>query len=111
MKTGMRIGLLICACVTGVLLLACESQSDGADTAQTAQAVQTQSVKVKVDGMSCGGCAATIEAALAANQGVTKKSVDLVEGCCEVEYNPAQTNREEIVSTIEKAGYKASVAE
>lgn len=111
MKIGISLGILICACLAGVLLLACESQNDSGKTSQGTEAMQTRSIKVKVDGMTCAGCAATIESALAENKGVIKKSVNLTEGSCEVEYNPAQTNRDEIVATIEQAGYKASLTE
>ncbi|WP_139492097.1 cation transporter [Brevibacillus dissolubilis] len=63
----------------------------------------TQKV-LKVEGMSCGHCVATIEGSLAKELGVTSK-VNLANKEVTVEYDEARTSIESIKTLIENQGY------
>jgi copper chaperone CopZ len=89
----------------------CEKSEQPAAQAEQNQTVQAQHVKLAVDGMTCGSCAKSIEMALAKKSGVIKGQVSLDENACDVEYDASKTNADEIVATIEKAGYKAKVVQ
>ena len=60
---------------------------------------------IKVSGMSCEHCAATVEKAAKSVAGVTAAKVDLEAGSVEVE---GSFDREHVVQAINAAGYQAS---
>jgi copper chaperone len=64
---------------------------------------------LKVNGMSCGGCAANVEKALKGVSGVNKASVDLKGKKATVEYDPAQTDGSALVQAVKQAGYDAAL--
>jgi copper chaperone CopZ len=105
---------ILTAAILTVGLLAisgCEKSEQPAAQAEQNQVVKAQHVKLAVDGMTCGSCAKSIETALAMKSGVIKGQVSLDENACDVEYDASKTNADEIVATIEKAGYKAKVVQ
>jgi copper chaperone CopZ len=61
-----------------------------------------------VSGMTCGGCARTIERVLSRVPGVTSANVDFDLGVAIVNGSAAPS---ELIATVEKAGYGASAAE
>lgn len=65
---------------------------------------KTQTITLKVSGMSCGHCAARIEQAVASIHGASGK-VDLSAGTVTVEA-PETVTKAEIAAAIEQAGYK-----
>ena len=60
---------------------------------------------IKVQGMSCGHCKASVEKALNAVSGVTDARVDLAEGTVAVTFNQG-TAVAELEAAIEDAGYE-----
>jgi copper chaperone CopZ len=66
------------------------------------------SVKLKVEGMTCGGCVASVENALGRVAGVRKVKVDLAAGTAVVE--GAGLDAERLVAVVYDAGYDAAVA-
>lgn len=68
-----------------------------------------QVVKVKVEGMTCGGCSSSIETALASQDGVLECTVDLDSKTASVKINPDKIDGAAIVSDIERQGYTASL--
>lgn len=62
--------------------------------------------KFKVTGMTCAACSARVEKAVSAVSGVTSCSVNLLTNSMGVEGGAKQ---EDIISAVEKAGYKAFV--
>ena len=66
------------------------------------------SVTLKVEGMHCDGCAATIQALLERNGGVRKAAVSFKEGSARVLYDPAQMDESRLIAAIEKGGYKVA---
>lgn len=63
-----------------------------------------------ISGMSCAACSATIERRVGKMAGVDKVSVNLLSNRMEVTYDARQASPDDIVTTIEKAGYGAVLA-
>ncbi|HEY9103305.1 heavy-metal-associated domain-containing protein [Chitinimonas sp.] len=59
----------------------------------------------QIEGMSCGGCVASVEKALKAVTGVTAVAVDLALGQAKVDYDASRTNPTVLRQAIEDAGY------
>jgi len=66
------------------------------------------SVTLKVEGMHCDGCAATIQALLERNGGVRKAAVSFEEGEARVLYDAQSVTEEQLTATIEKGGFRVA---
>ncbi len=66
-------------------------------------------LSLDVSGMTCGGCAAAVESALAGLKGVQKASVSLEQKRAMVSFDTSVVTPGQIVQAVEKAGYKAQV--
>lgn len=64
-----------------------------------------ETAKLKVTGMNCGGCAASVQRALERVPGVASASVELREGEVEVRHENADVQA--MTTALEKAGYGA----
>ena len=64
-----------------------------------------QTITLKVEGMSCGGCVASVTRVLRAVPGVADVTVQLVPGTAEVSYDPARAGVPALKAAIEDAGY------
>jgi copper chaperone len=64
-----------------------------------------ENVTLKVDGMSCGGCVASVERVLKAVPGVIAVKVQLSPGLAEVNFDPARTQVAALKTAVEAAGY------
>lgn len=62
-------------------------------------------VTLKVTGMHCGGCVASVEKSLKSLAGVNSASVNLKEGKATVDYDPARTNEKEMAKAVKSAGF------
>jgi copper chaperone len=67
-----------------------------------------ETVTLTVDGMSCGGCAASVTRALKATPGVSDAVVELAAKRATVTFDPARTSVPALKSAIDDAGYAAS---
>lgn len=67
---------------------------------------KTSKVSLKVGGMSCASCVATIEGALSNLKGVSKAQVNFAAQKAQVEYDPGQTSLQQITRAIEDVGYE-----
>jgi len=67
-----------------------------------------ETVILKVDGMSCGGCAASVTRVLKATPGVSDAVVELAAKRATVTFDPARTSVPVLKSAIDDAGYAAS---
>jgi len=65
-----------------------------------------KTVKLPVTGMTCNGCARTIERKLASTPGVSKATVDLAGATATVEYDGERVEAPALVAAIEKLGYQ-----
>ncbi|WP_052300011.1 heavy-metal-associated domain-containing protein [Ferroglobus placidus] len=61
---------------------------------------------VRVEGMSCAGCAKAVENALRSLEGVKEVEVKLEEGVARVKFDDELVNVDKIAEKIEKIGYK-----
>ncbi|UXY14195.1 cation transporter [Chitiniphilus purpureus] len=64
-----------------------------------------QQIDIRIEGMTCGGCAASVTRALKAVPGVEEVNVSLAPGQAQVRFDPADTDRKELEQVIEEAGY------
>lgn len=67
-------------------------------------------VQLKVEGMTCGGCAAGVEKAVNALEGVTESDVKFETALASIAFDNEKVSTEQIIAAIEEAGYKAHVA-
>ena len=65
-------------------------------------------VTLKVEGMSCGGCVASVTRVLTALPGVSDATVSLQGGTAQVSFDEARTNSAALRAAIESAGYEVS---
>ncbi|GEM_PF-1626640 len=70
---------------------------------------EPKTVKLKITGMTCAGCANHVSKALKNVNGVIEQSVEYPGDVAIVKYDAAKTKPEELIKAIEKAGYKAEV--
>lgn len=64
---------------------------------------------VQIDGMTCGGCAAAVQASLSQLKGVSQARVSFEEKSATVQYDPSLLTMDQIQEAVENAGYKATV--
>ena len=64
-----------------------------------------ETITLKVDGMTCGGCVASVTRALTRVPGVSDVAVMLQAGTAKVEFDPTKTNVPALRTAIEDAGY------
>jgi copper chaperone len=64
-----------------------------------------ETVSLNVQGMTCGGCVASVTRVLKAVPGVADVAVTLQPGVAKVTFDPARTGSPALRSAIEAAGY------
>jgi copper chaperone CopZ len=64
-------------------------------------------LKLTIDGMSCGHCLNRVQKALATIPGIQVTSVQI--GRATLEYDPATTTPDEIAAVVSATGYRAQV--
>ena len=64
-----------------------------------------ETVTLKVDGMTCGGCVASVTRVLKAVPGVDDVAVTLKPGEARIAFDPARTGTAALRSAIEGAGF------
>ncbi|TFG11384.1 heavy metal translocating P-type ATPase [Candidatus Thorarchaeota archaeon] len=74
---------------------------------KTSQETKKQTkASMKIEGMHCASCVATIEKSLLNEDGVFKATVSLLDEKAVVEYDPKKVDREKLEKAVESAGYK-----
>jgi len=63
-------------------------------------------LKLTIEGMTCQHCVMRVKKAIDAFQGVSKSEVAI--GSAVVSFDETKVKKEEIIASIEKAGYKAA---
>jgi len=66
------------------------------------------SVTLKLEGMHCDGCAATIQMLIERNDGVRKAAVSFKESEARVLYDPKVTAEDQLTAVIEKSGFRVT---
>lgn len=64
---------------------------------------------IQIEGMTCGGCAASVRQALAKREGVNSVEVSLEEKQAVVIYDPAKVTPEHLADAINQTGFKAKL--
>jgi len=72
---------------------------------------QPQKCVLQIDGMSCAGCAKTVESILKKAEGVSSASVNFATEKAYVEYDIKKTSSAAFEDIIKKAGYEATLEE
>ena len=67
-----------------------------------------RTLNLRVDGMTCGNCARSVERKLASTPGVTKASVDLPTSRATVEYDADLVKPDVLVNAVRQLGYKVA---
>ena len=70
---------------------------------------QTKTINLAIRGMTCGGCATTVERILADLAGVASVKVDLASARARVNLSADSLTADDIVRAILLAGYDAQV--
>ena len=68
-----------------------------------------KTVRLKVSGMTCPGCAVHIHKALSTKAGIIEDEVRFPGDSATVKYDPEKISEEEIMEAIEKEGYEAEI--
>ena len=68
-----------------------------------------QTQLIKIDGMTCGGCVASVYNATADIDCLDDISIELIDNQATVTFDDSKTNVEAIVSAIEDAGFDATI--
>jgi len=106
-----RAGVASALALAGLLALlgplaACMSRSEPAAN----QVLDTKTVLIPVEGMSCAACAARAKKALASVGGVSDVEVSLIERRARVRFDPARASAAQLVAAINGLGYRAGAA-
>ncbi len=113
------LGKLIAACPGRGALATCtilEALAEAGELAirparsRRARRTDMKSLELKIEGMHCDGCAATIEALLGREPGIKGASVSYAAGKGQILYDPAATDPARIAATIERVGYRVADA-
>lgn len=93
-----------------VQMCGCGCKANAQTTAPTESLKgEPKTVTLKVTGMTCGGCANNIHTALSKKDGILENEVKYPGDIATVKYNPDKITEKEIITSIEKAGYKAEI--
>lgn len=65
---------------------------------------------INIDGMTCGGCVASVHTATADIDGLQTMTVDLEDNLATVTFDDSKTSAQAIADAIADAGFDASVA-
>ena len=65
-----------------------------------------QTATLKIRGMTCGGCVASVQRVLSALDGVGRADVSLANNEAKVEFEPARVKLAELEAAVEDAGYE-----
>lgn len=68
-----------------------------------------KTVKLKIIGLTCTGCANHVSTALKEVDGIFKQNVESLGDLAIIQYDPSKTNPEAIIKVIEQIGYKARI--
>ena len=76
-----------------------------------AQAGESATTTLAIEGMTCGGCVAAVKIQLKRTEGVSAYEVSLEKAEAVVTYDPAKTDPRKIATSVSKTGFAATVKE
>jgi mercuric ion binding protein len=80
-----------------------------AETTSGESDLTSQTVKLKVTGITCAGCSKHIHEALIEQEGILDNQVEYPGDLAIVTYNPDKITVQKIIETVVTAGYRAEV--
>lgn len=66
-----------------------------------------QTLTLRISGMTCGGCTATVGKVLRAVNGVQQAQADLAAATATITYDETQTDAAALIAAVENAGFDA----
>src|ERR687897_1211232 len=81
------------------------------DVCETRGSERQELVIIPVTGMTCASCVRRVERVLSKGEGVASASVNFATETAAVEYDPSKTSPDDLIGTIERAGYGTDVHE
>ena len=69
------------------------------------EGAEMESITIKIGGMTCGGCVASVQRVLKKLDGVEKVDVSLDQAQANISYDAARVNEAQLRSAIEDAGF------
>ena len=103
-KSGIVLGSLLIAAVS---LIVVNWAADRPSIVASVEAGPVERDTLAVDGMTCGGCAVSVNSALKGVAGVTECKVDVAEGKVVVTYKKGKVSKEQMMDAINSTGFKA----
>lgn len=100
---------LIVAIFVGLNVYTYAVQKDYSKERKEAVSVETKTVNIPVEGMTCFACEVSVSSALKRINGVINARASAKERIASVSYDPARTDTEQLIEAINKTGYKASL--
>lgn len=77
-------------------------------TANLADAGELVIAELRIEGMTCTGCAVGVRQALLDTAGVKQAEVDLDSARARVSYDPAAVSLQEMIAAVQRAGFRAA---
>jgi len=71
--------------------------------------IKLATVTIQVEGMTCGGCAVSVQQALAKREGVKSVEVSFEKKQAIVKYDPAKLTPQQLAEVINQTGFKAKL--
>jgi len=68
-----------------------------------------ETIKLKVDGMTCGGCSSRAEKLLIATDGIESVSVSHTENSATITFEPEKVSLDKVIDVIENAGFEVAI--
>ncbi len=78
-----------------------------AQTTSTSTQTETKTVRLDIEGMTCGSCAASVKTALGKLDGVRNVRISFEQKGGTVEFDATKVDEARIVEAVNKAGFKA----
>jgi copper chaperone len=67
-----------------------------------------ETIDLKIEGMTCGGCVKSVTRVLTGVAGVASADVSLEEGRARVTFDPGKAGIDALKQVVERAGFKAA---
>ncbi len=85
----------------------CAPQKVTAQNTSTSAQAETKTVKLDIEGMTCGSCAASVKTALGKLDGIRNVQISFEQKGGTVEFDAAKVSEARIVEVVSQAGFKA----
>ena len=69
--------------------------------------MSAETITLAVTGMTCGGCARSVERKLTATPGVSTAVVNLEAATATVQFDPERTQKAGLIAAVESLGFQA----